>query len=145
MLQQLMKAFSDIPFNRMLGLRLEQLNGREALIQFAMQEDLIGNFLQGILHGGVISSVLDMAGGMVTMAAFIANNQELSTLEMQQLVSQTSTVDLNINYLRPGLGDLFIAESSLIKFGRSLVFTRMQLKNDSDQLIATGSGTYLLK
>jgi len=67
---------TSIPFNRMLGLTLEELDTDHVIMQFKMKDDLIGNFLHGILHGGVISSVLDMAGGMVVMAAVVAHHPE---------------------------------------------------------------------
>lgn len=63
MLAHLAKKFTDIPFNRMLGLHLDHVTPEHVILNFSMKNDLIGNFLYGILHGGVISSVLDMAGG----------------------------------------------------------------------------------
>lgn len=145
MLSQLSRAFTEIPFNKMLGLQLEQLETQQTIMSFNMKEELIGNFLQGILHGGVISSVLDMAGGMAAMADAISKNPGLSTQELVSIIGKCSTVDLQISYLRPGKGEQFIAKAWLIKSGKKISFARMELLNQEQTLIASGNGTYLLK
>lgn len=144
-LQLLAHTFTEIPFNRMLGLHLHDVTDNHVTMSFNMKEELIGNFLQGILHGGVISSVLDMAGGMAAMVDAINKNPSLSVEELIDVVGKCSTVDLQISYLRPGRGEIFIATAWLIKSGKKLSFARMELKNQDDVFIATGSATYLLK
>src|SRR3990167_8641008 len=143
-LQHLSRAFTDIPFNQMLGLHLDHLEKDHVTMSFDMKKELIGNFLQGILHGGVISSVLDMAGGMAVMAQAIYKNADRSREELLTVLGKTSTVDLQVSYLRPGKGDLFIAKAWLIKGGNKISFTRMELLNQEESLIATGNGTYLI-
>ena len=145
LIQQLSAAFTAIPFNRMLGLRLDALTANHVTMNFEMKETLVGNFLLGILHGGVISSVLDMAGGMVAMSAAIHKNQGKSADELIAIIGKTSTIDLHINYLRPGKGKLFIAKAWLTKSGKKISFARMELMNEDETLIATGSATYLIK
>lgn len=138
-------AFTEIPFNQLLGLHLDHLDTQHAIMCFSMKNDLIGNFLQGILHGGVISSVLDMAGGMVVMASAIDKHPEFSVEELSNIIAKCSTVDLHVNYLRPGKGSRFTAKSSLLKVGNHISFTRMELLNQDEELIAQASGTYLLR
>lgn len=145
MLQKLSEAFTAIPFNRMLGLQLDHLDAEYVRMSFQMKENLIGNFLQGILHGGVISSVLDMAGGMAAMADAIHKCTELSADQIVSVIGKCSTVDLHISYLRPGRGELFHAQAWLTKSGKKISFARMELRNQDDALIATGNATYLLK
>jgi uncharacterized protein (TIGR00369 family) len=145
MLQQLSAAFTAIPFNRMLGLQLDHINSDHVTMNFRMKEELIGNYLHGILHGGVISSVLDMAGGMAAMSAAIHKNAELPIEELVGIVGKTSTIDLQVSYLRPGRGDIFIAKAWLTKSGRKISFSQMELINQEETLIATASATYLLK
>lgn len=144
-LEPLSRAFTDIPFNRMLGLELTELNTDQVVMSFKMKQELIGNFLQGILHGGVISSVLDMAGGMIVMASAIEKHPSADFETLAKLVSKCSTVDLQISYLRPGKGEEFITKAWLIKSGNHISFTRMELYNQAHALIAMGQGTYLMK
>lgn len=145
LLQQLSLAFTEIPFNRMLGLRLDHLDENHVTMSFNMKQELIGNFLHGILHGGVISSVLDMAGGMVVMTHTVFRHADKSAQEIASILGKCSTIDLQISYLRPGKGDLFIAKAFLLKAGSKIAFTRMELFNQDETLIATASGTYSLK
>ena len=143
-LQQLSTVFTSVPFNHLLGLVLDHIDVNNVTMSFKMKNELIGNFLHGILHGGVISSVLDMAGGMVTMANAIQHYPNHSMEELGDLIGKTSTVDLQISYLRPGKGEVFIAKAWIVKAGKKITFARMELYNQDETLIASGSGTYLL-
>ena len=145
MLQQLTAAFTAIPFNKMLGLQLDHVGADHITMNFDMKNELIGNFLHGILHGGVISSVLDMAGGMAVMAAAVQKHPDATIEELASVLGKTSTIDLQISYLRPGKGQTFIAKAWIIKSGNKISFTRMELHNEENILIASGSGTYLLR
>lgn len=142
LLKRLASAFSEIPFNRMLGLHLDYVESNHVIMSFDMKQELIGNFFHGILHGGVISSVLDMAGGMAVMSALAHNNIDLPIEQLAQIIGKTSTIDLFINYLSPGRGEVFTAKSWLIKQGKKISFTRMELYNQDEELIATGNATY---
>ena len=51
-----------------------------------MKRELIGNFLHGILHGGVISSLLDMAGGMVVMMSALREHPDCSIEELVEIL-----------------------------------------------------------
>lgn len=144
MLQQLAAAFTEIPFNRMLGLKLEHFESDHVTMHFEMKNELIGNFLHGILHGGVISSVLDMAGGMVVMGASIYKNKDRTREEVIKILGKSSTIDLQISYVNPGKGTHFIAKAWITKQGNKISFTRMELFNQDQTLIATASGTYLV-
>jgi len=46
--------------------------------------------------------------------------------------------------LRPGRGLYFIATGSVLRSGRKVAVTRMELHNDEDILIAVGTGCYLV-
>lgn len=142
LLQQLSAGFTAIPFNQMLGLHLDQLTPDQVAMSFKMKNELVGNFFYGMLHGGVISSVLDMAGGMVVMSSIIKKNPTCTVEDLSEMLSKCSTINLQISYLRPGKGDLFVTKANLIKSGNTISFARMELYNQDALLIATGSGTY---
>lgn len=143
MLRELSRAFTEIPFNRMLGLRLDHLEPGQVSMSFKMKNALIGNYLHGILHGGVTSSVLDMAGGMAVMAATIHKYANRTVTELAHLIGKCSTIDLQVSFIRPGKGDFFIAKAWLMKSGSKISFARMELLNDKESLIASGTGTYI--
>lgn len=143
-LQQLADAFAAIPFNQLLGLQLEEFQKEEITLRFEMKKDLIGNYLHGILHGGVISSVLDMAGGAAAMVSVVKKSPQQSMEELTNILSKSSTINLNINYIRPGKGEHFLAKSKVLQTGQRICFTRMELYNHEEILIASGQGTYLV-
>lgn len=141
--QELTNVFEQIPFNRMLGLRLDAVEDDHIIMSFAMKDELIGNFFHGILHGGVISSVLDMAGGVAAIITGVQKHTGKNLEELAKVLGRSSTVDLHINYLRPGKGDHFIAKAWVLQAGNRIIFTRMELLTGS-KLIASGTGTYLV-
>ena len=57
-------------------------------------------------------------------------------------LSRVSTIDLRIDYLRPGRGKLFTATGSVMRTGRKVAVARMELRNEEQTLIAVGTGTY---
>lgn len=65
-----------------------------------MRDELIGNFRDGLLHGGVISATFDVVGGMAAMATAVLRGASIE--ESLQRLRPTSTIDLRVDYLRPG-------------------------------------------
>jgi len=141
-LQTVGHIFTEMPFNKMLGLKLDKLEANEVVMSITMQESLIGNYLQNILHGGVISSVLDVAGGLAAAAITTSKYPDKSLQELAGILGKTSTVDLHIHYLRPGKGTHFQVKAYPVHSGNKITFTRMEFHNNESMLIATGSGSY---
>ena len=133
-----------IPFNKVLGLQIESLQMEDVRVKFAMQAEFIGNYVQGILHGGVISAVLDTTGGLTATLGVVEKMAGHSIEEIGKNLTRIGTIDLRIDYLRPGQGDYFIATGSIMRAGRRVSVTRMELHNDQDLLIAVGTGTYIV-
>lgn len=142
---RLLKAFNAIPFNKTLGLKMEFVELNHVRMSFEMNQHLIGNFVYGILHGGVTSSVLDMAGGMVCMADLANKFSDLPFDELAAKITKCTTINLQINFVNPGKGNKFFADAWLVKSGTKISFTTMHLTNEQDTLIATATGTYLIK
>lgn len=144
LLQEFAQLINDIPFNRILGLHLELLEKEKVTLRFDMKKELIGNFFYGILHGGVISSVLDMAGGVVAMLSTLQKHPDKTPEELKEILTKSSTVDLHVSYVHPGKGEHFIATAKVMHSGKRLCFTHIELHNNESKLIATGTGTYLI-
>lgn len=146
-LQVLRDVFVDkIPFNRVLGLTVELDHQRpdQARLRFAMRDELIGNPLQRILHGGVISSALDVTGGLVACLGMFQRMADEPQEEKIARLYRLGTIDLRVDYLRPGRGERFIASGRILRTGNKVAVTRMELHNDKAVLIAVGTGTYLV-
>ncbi len=145
-LLQLLKEITEekIPFNKLIGMKIETLDLDNIGIRFEMSPELVGNFTRGNLHGGVISSVLDVTGGMVAWTGIMKKMEGQSFDEISERFNKIGTIDIRVDYLRPGLGEYFIATGSILRTGNKVSVTRMELHNDKGILIAVGTGTYVV-
>lgn len=134
----------DMPFNRSLGLELDRLEPDFAQLSLANQTMLVGNYAQKILHGGVIASVLDVAAGLVCVSSALTRQQSITEEELRQRLSRMGTIDLRVDYLRPGRGERFIASSSLLRGGNKVSVARVELHNDAGVHIASATATYMI-
>ncbi len=143
-LMKLLPSFVEerIPFNKVLGLRVESLDMESVSLKIGMKEELVGNPVKGVLHGGVISAVLDVTGGITAAMGVLKKMADRPLEEIGKRLLNVGTIDLRIDFLRPGLGKYFLATGSLMRTGQKVVVIRMQLHNDQDRLIAVGTGTY---
>jgi len=133
-----------IPFNKLIGMKVEKLDLDNLGIRFEMRPDLVGNFTRGNLHGGVISTVLDVTGGMVAWTGSVKKLKGKSFAEIADKFSKIGTIDLRVDYLRPGFGKYFIATGNILRTGNTLSVTRMELHNNEGTLIAVGIGSYVV-
>jgi len=133
-----------IPFNKVLGLKIESLKVEEVRVKFEMKDAFVGNYVHGILHGGVISAVLDTTGGLTASLGVLQKMAGRTAEEIGKSLTKIGTIDLRIDYLRPGKGNYFVATGAIMRAGRRVSVTRMELYNDHDLLIAVGTGTYIV-
>ena len=60
------EIFEDsVPFHKLLNFKVDGLESGNPKLNIDMQDVFVGNFVRGNLHGGVISSLLDVIGGIV--------------------------------------------------------------------------------
>ncbi|MDA8017698.1 MAG: thioesterase family protein [Thermoanaerobaculia bacterium] len=140
------RSFEDqIPFNKILGLRVDQVGPERVQVSFDKRPEHIGNFIRQTLHGGVISSVLDTTGGLI---AFVraAERLEGEPEELQrQTLARIGTIDLRVDYLEVAQGESFRAAGRIMRAGGRVAVTRMELYDvDTAALIAVGTGTYII-
>lgn len=144
-LASLVEDFSSrIPFNRLLGMHFDQVDEHGCTLYIDRRDDLVGNFVHGILHGGVIATVLDVAGGTMAAVGLIQRVHEQGDAALKERMSKLGTIDLRIDYLRPGRGQRFRARAYLLRGGNKVAVARMEFHNENEELIAVGTGTYLV-
>ena len=145
LLQLLQEITEDrIPFNKLIGMKIDNLDLENIRIRFEMRPELVGNFMRGNLHGGVISTVLDVTGGMLAWTGIMKKMEGSTFKEITERFAKIGTIDLRVDYLRPGLGKYFVATGSTLRAGNKLSVTRMELHNDEGLLIAVGTGSYVV-
>ena len=104
-LKTLHAKISELPFHRLLGLNTDSFDMENGCIRFDMRDELVGNTHFKILHGGVIASMLD------SEAAFVLAKDGAWRLETgfpeHPPKFKGGTIDLRIDYLRPGKRQAF--------------------------------------
>ena len=143
LLASIHEVFAEkIPFNKVLGLDVVSLANENPVLRFAMRPELVGNYMRGNLHGGVISSVIDVCGGLTAFLGLQKKLRDEPVEERLQRFGRIGTIDMRVDYLRPGLGEWFESKGYLLRTGNKVAVTRMELHNDSGELIAIGTGAY---
>ncbi len=135
---------TKMPFNKLLGIEVTKLSLEKAVITIHSREDLYGNFIQKILHGGVISSVIDLSGGIIAQAHALSQMNGLNVGEMMQRFSMMSTLNMRVDYLRPGSGSKFECISRVVRAGNKVAVVQMEMLNSEKKQIAVGTGSYLI-
>jgi len=117
------------PFNRLLGLKGESITAGRAVMVLPVREDFVGDPRRPALHGGVVSSLVDTAGGAAAWSV-LARGESVST------------VDLRVDYLEPaGLAGPLRAEAVLLRRGNRVCHVRVSVTQDGRR-VAEGSAVY---
>jgi acyl-coenzyme A thioesterase PaaI-like protein len=144
-IQALKAIFEErIVFNRVIGLKIVALAADEAVGAIEMRQELIGHYSHQRLHGGVISAGLDAMGGLAVMAAIGARHLDEPPLQRLQRFGKLGTIDLRVDYLRPGVGERFELRASVLRLGSRVATTRMEFLDAEGKLLSTGSAAYIV-
>ena len=135
-----------LPFNKILGIDIDLLDydSGQAVTSFNMTKDLIGNSIAGILHGGVTASVIDLTGGLSAFISCAKIHEGKPIHVIEKKLASSATIDMRVDYLRPGKGRSFICKSRIIRAGSRIVVAKIDLYNEKETRIATGTATYLI-
>jgi uncharacterized protein (TIGR00369 family) len=120
------------PFHALIGVELVEQSDGYARCRLPVTEKVRGG-VGGSVHGGVLSSLVDIA----TILA-------VSTL-VQPHEQMAGTAELNISYLRPALGAAVYAAARVLKKGRSLAVCDVDLTDLDGRLLAKGRVAYALR
>ncbi len=134
----------QMPFNQLLNIKILSLTHDNAVVGIDMRDELVGNFKKKILHGGVIASVLDFTGGVIAQLHVIKEMENSSPEELVQRLVQMGTIDMRVDYIRPGYGDSFKATGNILRLGNKVAVIRTQFHSNLDKLIAAGTCTYIV-
>ncbi|MCM2309559.1 MAG: thioesterase family protein [Sulfuritalea sp.] len=139
----LKKIFEEmIVFNQVLGLKIASITPERVVGRIAMRHELVGS--PNRLHGGVISASLDAMGGLAVMAAIGARHMDEAPAQRLHRFGKLGTIDLRIDYLRPGIGEHFELHAEVLRLGSRVATTRMEFRGADGKLLSTGAGAYIV-
>jgi len=123
-----------IPHCEELGVTVEEVSRDRVTFGLPYDRRFVGDPERGILHGGVVTTLIDTVCGMAILA------------RLMKLIP-IATLDLRIDYLAPAqAGETLYATAQCYRLTRSIAFTRAWAwhRGAEDEPIATCSGTFML-
>ena len=133
-----------IVFNQLLGFKVTRIEAAQVSARIDMQPSLVGHFGYNRVHGGVISACLDALGGLAVMAALGARHLDETPAQRLHRFGRLGTIDLRIDFLRPGIGAHFDMRASVLRLGSRVASTRMEFLGADGELLSTGAGAYIV-
>ncbi len=116
-------------FEHLLAVRVSRKHKDGVTVECALRDDLLNS--QGVAHGGVIASFVD----------------EAAWFAIEELVGkgrETTTTELKVNYLRPVTGKKIVGRAYLLKAGKTLCVSRVDVMDQQRKLAAVAIVTYIL-
>ncbi|MCB9681176.1 MAG: hotdog fold thioesterase [Alphaproteobacteria bacterium] len=126
--------FTRVPHNIALGILIEDLPADGGVMRLPYAPHLVGNPHTGVIHGGVITALIDATCGA---AVFMALHQPVPV----------ATLDLRIDYLRAARAGLdVLAHAHCYKVTSNVAFVRCEAYHaeEPDAFIATGAGAFMV-
>lgn len=120
-------ALHTLPFSKLIGMRLDDLQPDLAVISIDMRDDL--RQPSGVLHGGVTATLID-----TTMAFAVRTRLGMT--------EATATIDLTVHYVRPHMTGKFICTAKVVRAGKRIFTVSADVHGSEGKLIATGLSTY---
>ena len=121
------ERLNELPFAKLLGIRLTGIRPSEATVEIAMRDDL--RQPSGVLHGGVTATLIDTA--MAFAVRTYLNDTE-----------PTATIDLTVHYLRPVVDGRAVCTARVVRPGKRIFTVSADVHDEAGKLIATGISTY---
>ena len=132
-----------ILFNQWMGLKVDSIKATGIVASLVMKPELVGHYAYHRIHGGVISAVLDAMGSLAVMAALGAKHMDEPVAKRLERFARHSTIDLRIDFLRPGIGDSFKVHAEAMRVGARVGNARMEFLSADGKLLSTGTAAYL--
>jgi len=126
--ERAVRAFAAVPFAKLLGMELGEIQSGVASIHLTVRDELKQN--QGVVHGGAIASLMDTAAAVAL----------LTLIEVHERVT---TTDLTIHYLRPITTGRMSATARVVRRGQRVMVLNIEVTNEQGRTIATAVTGYI--
>jgi acyl-CoA thioesterase len=118
-----------MPFENHLKLQVAERYADGVTVHFPLTAEFFNS--QGVLHGGITATLADEA-------AWLAIEHHFGK------APNCTTTELKVNYLRPITGDRAIARAYLVRAGKRLCVSRIDIFDNANNLAAIAIVTYIL-
>lgn len=123
-----------VPAHKLLGVTLVDVRPGWAVLAMPFKAELVGDPRSQRLHGGLISALLDSAGGAAAITTLTGPDD------------MVSSIDIRTDFLEPGRPELVHAEAEIIRSGSAIIVTNMKAWHpESGVVIAEGRGVYRVR
>ncbi|MBE0488202.1 MAG: PaaI family thioesterase [Halomonas sp.] len=120
-----------IPHTRELGLEVLAADAEAIRMRLPWSDDLLGDASRGLVHGGVLTMLLDTVCGSAVLRG-------LPEPEV------CPTLDLRVDHFRPAVAGLALyAEARVVGVTASVVFTEGILWQEEGRQVARGIGNFV--
>ena len=127
------RLLEGLPHSREIGMRLHIAKDGLCVLSVPYAAELVGDPATGVLHGGVLTALLDTACGSAVVS-------------MPERTGAVATLDLRIDYMRPATaGQTVIARAECYRMTRNVGFARALAYHDTpENPIASAAGAFIL-
>jgi uncharacterized protein (TIGR00369 family) len=119
--------FEQMPFNRAVGIEITHADDGHAEGRIDLEDRHSSSPRTRVAHGGVTYALADTVGG----AAVISAVEDI-----------TPTIDMRIDYLAPGTGEVMLAEAACARVGESVATVDVVVTDGEGTRLATARGSY---
>jgi uncharacterized protein (TIGR00369 family) len=126
---------TQIPMAKFIGVKVLEIDTGYVKLFFPYKEEFIGDPRSKRLHGGYTATAIDLAGGVASMTFMTSKEDDVAT------------IDMRIDYLRPGQAKDIIAEGRVISKMKRTIVTDMKIYHPDEEtkMIAVGRGVFAIK
>jgi len=122
-------ASASSPYHELLGLEL--LEWRDGFARVFCDTGPQHINRSGIVHGGVLLSLIDQAGAFAGLWCSVPGN-----------VRKAITLDLDCRFTGQVSGGRIVAEGKVVSRGRNIFFARTEIFDAAGTLVAFGASTH---
>ena len=128
LVDELRDRLSATAFYGWIGISLDTAARAEVTISMEIDERHVN--LQGMVHGGVLATMADVAMGLAVRTAVEPGRRHV-------------TIEMGIHYVRPAPRGRVRATGRAVRVGDQIAYAEADLTDDDDgRLLARASGTY---
>jgi uncharacterized protein (TIGR00369 family) len=127
------RRFSEVvPYSNACEMQITDVARGQVEMRLPYRQEWLGDLQRGVIHTGVITSLVDSASGAAVLSSF-------------PQYEPVATIDLRMDYLRPALKDHpVICRAECYRLTRSIAFTRASVwQTDPERPVALSQGVFM--